>query len=245
MNQDSLAEEVVVRTTDAIVERSADGVVAVTAGLVVGPALGPMRLTVPGAGPGFASAIDVLATLLREQMTETAFEDVIDQVPGRMTKLVVRGIGRSRRLLNKILGSQRNEMAEKARELAATGACAEGEGPSIIAVLIGGIYDRVDVVNRGSAHLSTSAADRKRREDRLVALEKTNERWIFPVEVISRGLGPMWALPMPSPIGPVPAAPVVGIVLLVWDVFVSGDHLDARGPFSNFWKGVVRRSDGE
>jgi hypothetical protein len=245
MNQDPLAEEVVVQTTNAIVERSADGVVAVTAGLVVGPALGPMHLSVPGTGPGFASAIDTLATLLREQITEEAFEDVVDQVPGRMTKLVVRGIGRSRRLLDKILGGRRDDMAAKARELAATGACEEGKDRSIVAVLMADIYDRDDVVNRGSARLLSGAADRKHREDRLGALQRTNERWICPVKVISKGLGPMWALPMPSPIGPVPAAPVVGFVLLVWDVFVSGDHLDARGPFSNFWKGVVRRSDGE
>jgi hypothetical protein len=244
MNAIPAADNVVTQTTRVIVDRSADGVVAVVAGLVVGPALAAMTAPVPGAGHGFAAAIDTLAGLFQEQATEQAFEDVVDQIPGRVAKLVVRGIGRSRRLLNKILGNRRHTMATQARQLAASGACDEGRPPALVAQLMGRLYNSTGVITQATTSLVGADWDRERREHRLVALQTTNQRWLYPVEFISRGLGPMRAVLIPSPLGPVPAAPVVGMVLLIWDVFISGDHLDARGPFPDFWKGVIHRADG-
>jgi hypothetical protein len=37
----------------------------------------------------------------------------------------------------------------------------------------------------------------------------------------------------------VPAAPIAACVILAWVILITGDQLDARGPFRNFWDGLA------
>ena len=76
---------------------------------------------------------------------------------------------------------------------------------------------------------------RAERLRRLGRLAKKNRRWVEPARVVARGLHTLWAVP----IGVVPAAPVVGCAVLAWAFLVTGDQLDARVAFPNFWEGVV------
>ena len=70
---------------------------------------------------------------------------------------------------------------------------------------------------------------------------KTHQRWVGPVCVVSRGLAPLWAVPL----GPVPTAPVAAVALLAWTVILTYDQLDAPGAPLDVWKGVIRRADGQ
>jgi hypothetical protein len=72
------------------------------------------------------------------------------------------------------------------------------------------------------------------RTDELDDLLKSNSRWVGPAGTAAKGLHFLWAVQL----GPVPAAPIAACVMLAWTLIITGDQLDARGPFPNFWDGV-------
>jgi hypothetical protein len=72
------------------------------------------------------------------------------------------------------------------------------------------------------------------RTNELDDLLKSNSRWVGPAETAAKGLHFLWAVQL----GPVPAAPIAACVMLAWTLIITGDQLDARGPFPKFWDGV-------
>jgi hypothetical protein len=73
------------------------------------------------------------------------------------------------------------------------------------------------------------------RTKELDDLLKSNSRWIGPAGTAAKGLHFLWAVQL----GPVPAAPIAACVMLAWTLIITGDQLDARGPFPKFWDGVA------
>lgn len=87
-------------------------------------------------------------------------------------------------------------------------------------------------------HVSQKELDRRLRS--LQKLARTNRRWVGPVRIVAKGLQPLWAV---SAAG-VPAAPVVACGLLAWTILLTGDQLDAGGPYPDFWDGPRRIAAG-
>jgi hypothetical protein len=74
----------------------------------------------------------------------------------------------------------------------------------------------------------------------MYKLVNSQEKWVGkPVGAAAKGLPKLW----PVTIGPVSAAPIGAVALIGWIYLITGDPLD-RGPL-NFWRGVVRRANGE
>jgi len=215
---------------DVILRRSERAVTGVIAGVTAAPLIGTLHLP--------AGVPDALREML-ERLGEWAIEDAVDQLPGRVSRLVRLALKRVKRLLSKILGGYRDDLVT-----AVSGTLlAPGAG-------VGWAMDHLlgaeKVLNRGrEAFQNAAATERRTRARRLRKLENSNERWVEPVHILSSGLGKLWSVPIP--LGPgiiVPAAPAAAAALLAWVVLVSGDQLDSDGHYPNFWKGVVQRSEG-
>jgi hypothetical protein len=221
----------------AVLYGSADAVKAVIAGASAAPLVGAVPLP--------AGVSDPIRELL-ERFGEWALDEAIDDLPGRVSKLVRLALKRVKRLLGKILHGYRDDVIDASDQLLSDGARDESAHRTVVAQLMSRLYDTGDVLDRGTAAIDAAhGLELRARVRRLRKLEKSNGRWVGPVKLLSPGLGKLWAVPIP--LGPVllPAAPAAAAALLAWVVLVSGDQLDTRRHFPNFWKGVVRRSEGE
>jgi hypothetical protein len=233
-------------TADAIVEQSASGVTAIVVGLASAPLIGLVPLPLPKGVQGIDGAIRTALPLLEEQAAEAVLEKAIGKIQGHVSKLVGMGLGRAKRLLVKILGVHKDDVVANAKQLVADGACRQDSDLSLVADLMARLFNEPKVIADGTARIASAGlVARVRREHRLDRLRVSNERWVQPVDILSHGLGHLWLVPLPLPIGPIPVAPVAGMVLLVWVVLISGDQLDSPRPVPDFWKGVVRRASGE
>lgn len=227
---------------NTILNQSADATKKVFTGLVVGPLTSIVPLP-----PGMPVPEELVRWLL-EQFGDWGIEQAVDELPGRVCKLVRQPFKRARRLLVKILGTHRGAVLKGLDELLGYGAATKGT--QLIAQAMSWVYNTGNVLDRAYDAFNPednplTQSQRRSRSERLKKLEKSNRRWVGPVERLSGGIGPLWAIPIPCGPVPVPAAPAAAIVLLAWVVLLSGDQLDTRHPYPNFWKGVVRRSQGE
>lgn len=156
----------------------------------------------------------------------------------RVAKLVRTLVARVNTVMNSVLGGYR------AAVLAILGTAdpASSVAESLAGRVVGRVLKSKTVRVTARAQL-IGAKDRSRRIKRIRALKKLHQRWVGPVRVVAKGLPHLWAVPT----GPllVPAAPVGAVALLGWTVLITGDQLDAPGPFPNIWKGVIRRASGE
>jgi hypothetical protein len=106
--------------------------------------------------------------------------------------------------------------------------------------VIRAVLDRVfgvrDLENRiGVAYAGCGQRlSRRQRNAALKDLLQKNKRWVGPVRTAAKGLDFLW----PVQVGPVPTAPIAACALLAWTLIITGDQLDARGPFPRFWVGV-------
>ncbi|MGX9790402.1 hypothetical protein [Mycobacterium sp. MMS18-G62] len=182
---------------------------------------------------------------LLDEPASWAVEEVTKQLPRGISKWSRWALGKATQLLKKVLGKQRFEALDR---LLAKGAATTGT--DLLADALVWVYDTGDVIQRGEAAFDPpgkplKVQERRKRGDRLSKLEKSNKRWLTPIKVLSPGVGHLWSVPIP--LGPVaiPAAPAAAAVLLAWALVLSGDQLDTRYPYPNFWKGVVRRAQGE
>ncbi|WP_327139060.1 hypothetical protein [Nocardia sp. NBC_01327] len=217
-----------------ILFQSADATRSVFAGLLAAPLVGAV---VPGAA-------DTVRQLL-ERLGEWQIDLAIDGLPHRISALVRSALRLARRMLLKVLGTRQARVASDVGALITGGASTRDRLG--IAQLMSYMYYTGDVGDRAYDAFTApgaTAQDRRRRGERLRKLEKSNKRWVGPVEKLSLGLGPLWIVSIPLGIGTVAAAPAAAAVLLAWLVLMSGDQLDAKH-YPDFWKGVVRRAAGE
>jgi hypothetical protein len=229
------------RVARTVVERSANGVTRIVAGVAAHPILGalPLKAMVPGVDGAIRNAID----LLKEDGVEETIVHATDALNGRVSKLAGGALRRATGLLAKVLGTRRGPVLTESETLLGQGIGDPATAIPLVVNLMGRLFDQDDVIARASEAIADVGwAKRHVREGRLEKLRHSNELWVRPVTVLAHGLGPLWLVPLP--IG-VPLAPLAAAVLLVWVVLISGDQLDTRRPAPDFWKGVVRRSKGE
>jgi hypothetical protein len=152
---------------------------------------------------------------------------------GRVARLVSRILRRVRHILNGVLDAI----------------------PDGVRTLLGDIISYVDLPKRGvtrlvgnvvlhapsvkaagSAAFASATTDQRRTQSRsLRKLEKSNTKWVGPVVPVSRGIPPLWTVP----IGPVPAGAVAVSAMLARTVLISADQLDSYLT-PDFWAGVLR-----
>ena len=224
-------------TAEAIVERSADGVTKV----VVGVATHALMAGLPSAASGVHGALRTGLDLMQEADAETVIDDAVDLAQGQVSRLVGMGLRRAGSLLRKIGGKNAHLVVRSAGDVLGEWADKAAMVDSIVADVMARLYHSDDVILRSSARFTgLSARQRRHRVRELTKLRNSNERWVKPVNYLSYGLGPLWLVPLPVPVAPIAAA-----ILLTWVVLISGDQMDASFPFTNFWRGVYRRSGGE
>ncbi len=227
-------------TTDTIVNRSARGVRGVLVNVAshfIAAAL-PLKVHVSHS----SEAIDKGFDLLKEADVEQTIELASEKSKGQVTKLGGEALKRATKLLGKVLDGQKANAVAQGRVLAAAGSESPAQWTPLTETIMGKMLGAADVVADGSLSIdSVGWAHRRLREAALGRLEHTNKLWVGPVRYVSSALGPLWFVPLP--IG-VPLAPIVAGMLLVYVVVVSGDQLDSKGPFPNFWKGVRLRAAG-
>jgi hypothetical protein len=216
--------------------RSADAITDIVAGTAAPPLVGVLPLP---------AGVPAAMQQLLEQFGEWGVEQAIDHLPGRVSRLVRLALNRVKRLLGKILGDYRDDVVAASVRLLSDGSGDETARRDFMNEALSRLFDTRDVMDRGTAAIDR--ADRlalRARVRRLRKLQDSNGRWIGPVEILSLGLGSLWAVPIVM--GPVvmPAAPAAAAALLAWVVLVSGDQLDTKRRVPNFWKGVVQRSEG-
>jgi hypothetical protein len=198
-------------------------------------------------GGGVVDPKELIRWLL-EHLGEWGLKDAVDEMSGRISKLVRQLFKRATSLLIKVLGEDQAAVLGKVSELLEQDAA--NLSRQLLVSAMSWVYETGQVEDRAWEGFnpegrSLPASDRDRRIEKLKKLEKSNRRWVGPVEALSHGIGPLWAVPIPCVPIPVPAAPAAAIVLLAWVVLISGDQLDAGRPYPDVWKGVVRRSHGE
>jgi hypothetical protein len=196
--------------------------------------------------PANKELVDVLRDLLGEPGS-WAVEEAVKELPRGISKWCRWALGKATQLLKRVLGEQRFEALDK---LLAKGATTKTT--DFISQTLVWVYDTGDVIERGEAAFDPPGqplkkSERNKRGARLGKLEKSNKKWLGPIKLLSPGVGHLWYLPIPLPVPPhaLPAAPAAAAVLLAWALLLSGDQLDTRYPYPNFWKGVVRRAQGE
>ena len=234
---DAPPENDVVRwTADAIVDRSADGVTWVVAGVAAHALAGGLPAVALGGHRELRTGLD----LIREAGAENAIDRAVDVAKGRVSKLVGMGLKRAGQLLVRVADGRLEGVADRASGVLSEWAARTQSVDSILGELMAIVYSEDHVVRRSSNILCPlDGRTQRQRERRLWKLRDSNERWIKPVRYLAYGLGPLWLVPLPVPVAPIAAA-----MMLVWVILISGDQMDAGGPFPGFWKGVVQRSDG-
>jgi len=230
------------RAARTIVDNSAESVKSIFVGVASHLIAGALPLTavVPGADGAIGKAID----LLEEEDIESTIEFAAQSSKGRVSKLAGRALKHATGLLVKILGEEhRGPVLAQARTLVGQGVSDSASPPSLAGGLMGRLFDLDHVVIQGSEVIDDDGwYERVQREARLERLRRANRLWVGPVQYLSRGLGPLWLLPLP--IG-IPVAPIVAGALIVYVILISGDQLDSQGAWPDFWRGVVRRSSGD
>ncbi|MFI4971090.1 MAG: hypothetical protein ACHP7H_00305 [Hyphomicrobiales bacterium] len=223
----------------AIVNQSADAVT----GVVNAAAAHILEVALPVAVAGVHGAFAVVVDQFQELSLDEAIDQAVDAMDGRVSRLAGLALKRAKRLLIKVLGPHRERVVVASRDLLLKSR--PGAVHPIAAYPMALLLSEQHVIDEGSEALD-GVGGRKRqiREYRLEMLQASNKRWVRPVEWLSHGLGPLWLVILPLPIGPVPVAPIAAAVLFVWTVLISGDQLDSPGIFPDFWKGVIRRSKG-
>lgn len=218
--------------------QTADSISSVFVGLAAVPVMDLIPL------PTGTEAAKLLRDLF-EEPASWAVEEVTDQLPRGISKWSRWALGKATQLLKKVLGKQRFEALDRILEKGA-----DTTGTDLLANGLVWVYDTGDVRERGEAAFDPpgkplKVQERRKRGERLSKLEKSNKRWLTPIKVLSPGVGHLWCVP--NPLGPIaiPAAPAAAAVLLAWALVLSGDQLDTRYSYPNFWKGVVRRAQGE
>ena len=196
--------------------------------------------------PANKELVEVLRDFL-EEPGSWAVEEAVKELPRGISKWCRWALGKATQLLKKVLGEQRFEALDR---LLAKGATTKTTDFLFQALIW--VYDTGDVIERGEAAFELPGhplknSERNKRGARLGKLEKSNKKWLGPIKVLSPGVGHLWYVPIPLPVPPhaLPAAPAAAAVLLAWALLLSGDQLDTRHPYPNFWKGVVRRAQGE
>ena len=165
-----------------------------------------------------------------------SLHEVLIDAAKRVRRLVKEVLSRADRLFAGIMGQYRQAVA-------AITTAADPESlitESLSGRVLGRIFHASDI--RAEASRALDAQPRRGRIfRRLRRLKKTHRKWVGPVRFVAQGLPHLWTVP----VGPIPAAPVAAVALLCWTVFVTGDQLDARGPFPDIWKGVIRIANGQ
>lgn len=99
--------------------------------------------------------------------------------------------------------------------------------------MLSGLYGTRQIVDHASRLLAR--LDEGRRDDalrRVEALSRSHDRWVGPVSKASWIILPARILGAPSP-----APVVIAGVLVAWCLILTGDMLDARGPYLRLWDG--------
>ncbi|WP_156751690.1 hypothetical protein [Mycobacterium sp. E2497] len=220
--------------------QTAESITSVFVGLTAVPVMDAIPL------PANKELVDVLRDLL-EEPGSWAVEEAVKELPRGISKWCRWALGKATQLLKRVLGEQRFEALDR---LLAKGATTKTT--DFISQTLVWVYDTGDVIERGEAAFDPAGqplkkSERNRRGARLGKLEKSNKKWLGPIKLLSPGVGHLWYVPIPLPVPPhaLPAAPAAAAVLLAWTLLLSGDQLDTRYPYPNFWKGVVRRAKGE
>ncbi|MEO8908260.1 MAG: hypothetical protein ABI310_09315 [Microbacteriaceae bacterium] len=226
-------------TVRKIIRRSATSVTKITAGVTAAPLVGALPLQ------WSATVAEAIHNVL-EQVGEWAIEETIERVLGRISILVRAALKRVKRLISTFLGRYVTSVSPHSEELINEGVAIDRGAREVVYGLMWRLYKADAVIDDAAvAFVGLSRNDIRARAARLRKLERSNERWVGPIEIISKGIGPLWRVPIP--LGPfiIPAGPVAAAVMLAWVVLISGDQLDRGGIYPNVWKGVVRRSQGE
>lgn len=233
----ALGPHPVEHATEAITEDTADTVFSVLKALAVDPVLHALLPIPPDVTAAHASRIELVRNLLEEPV-EWAIEKAADAIPTRVAKWAQAALRRATKLLVKVIGRHR---FEQLNELLGgpVGATA------LVAAALKAMYDTNDVVQRGrNAFDPHSKPIQLWRATRLRQLERSNSRWLAPVEPLTNAIGPLWTIPVPFP-PHIPAAPVAAAILIGWALLLGGDQLDScHFPYLIFWHGVVDRASG-
>jgi hypothetical protein len=231
----------VVHAVETILDNTAEALVKVMAELAAGPVLGALIPTPPGMDEAYENRLELVRSLL-ETPTAWAIEKASDLIPSRVARWAQQAVRRATALVVKVIGQQHFDQLSRLINKMTEG------GVGATAMIAHGLkyaYGSKDVCQRGfEAFDPHSAPIRRWRALRLRQLERSNERWLEPVGVLSHTLGPLWTIPMPCPPA-IPLAPVAAAVLIAWALLLGGDQLDSRYfPFMIFWNGVVDRASG-
>ena len=237
-----LNDDAVGHAIRVIQRQTADAVVSVFVGLAAVPL---MDAVIPL--PANKEAVEILRDLL-EEPASWAVEEVTKELPRGASKWSRWALGKATQLLKKVIGQQRFEALDR---LLAKGAATSST--DLVAQVLIRVYDTGDVIDRGEAALHPpghplKSRQRSGRGTRLRKLENSNKKWLTPIKLLSPAVGHLWHVPIPLPVPPLvlPAAPAAAAaVLLAWALVLGGNQLDSRYPYPNFWKGVVRRAQGE
>lgn len=225
-NDDAAVEPAQDEDVDAIVkdlvERAGRSGTAVLGGLAEGAG----RLVFGELSPHLRRAAGLAPTELRA---------AVQRLTGHISRLIGRVLIRIDSIWSTVLGSYRP----------AVDAVIKAVDPAslVLETLAGEVVGRImraEQVRTVAAAALEGAADRPARVRRIRALSKKHHRWVGPVRVVARGIPHLWAVP----IGPLPAAPVAAVGLLAWTFLVTGDQLDAPGPYPRVWTGVVGYAQG-
>ncbi|MBI4900595.1 MAG: hypothetical protein HY829_08985 [Actinobacteria bacterium] len=182
-------------------------------------------------------AFSRLAPSLRiaADMTPKELRAAVQGLGGRITHLVGRLLTRIDALWGAVLGEYRPAVDEILAGVNPTSLVQETLAGKVVGRLM-----KVSNVRAAAAEALWGAPDRSARLRRIRGLTKKNSRWVGPVRVLARGIPHLW----PVVVGPLPAAPVAALGLLAWTFLVTGDQLDAAGPYPHLWTGVVGYAKG-
>ena len=234
----ALGHHPVKHASETITENTAETIFSVLRALAVEPLLNAFLPVPPGLAGAHRDRIELVRNLLDEPV-EWAIEQATDVIPTRVAKWAQEAIRRATGLIVKVIGQHRFNQLNLLLGGAPVGARA------LIAAALSKMYDTDDVVVRGrNAFDPHSRPIRLWRATRLRQLERSNRRWLAPVEPLTETIGPLWTIPLPFP-PHIPAAPVAAAILIGWALLLGGDQLDSRHfPYLIFWHGVIDRASG-
>lgn len=160
-------------------------------------------------------------------------QSTIRRIAGRVSKLVTKLFHRVRDVIDRVGAAFSGTLRSLMDRFAAHGRDTVQDG--VVDHILGGIFGvrelelRVRVAQNRDGRMGDKA-----RATELQDLRKANRRWVGPAEKVTHG----FRFLAPVHLGPIPALAVAAGAVMVWTIILTGDQLDARGPFPNFWDGV-------
>lgn len=218
-----------VRRTTSVFTTVLLGMVPPAGGLVVAQAVTPaLHSALKVAPQEIANEISRLAKGIVRlvKLLIHRIEEIIDAVFGRYKETVTAlldALNVRDRLLKRVIRPAADKLFE-----------AEPIATAIKLANVKRNMTKFDPVTGRMTHAHEDPAVSKQRAKKLRDLSKSNRRWVGPAERVAKGVHPLWAVSA----GGVPAAPIAAAVILAWVILITGDQLDSRGPFPNFWEGL-------